>query len=90
MLSWRRGAERAFGPDLGQPAKFSAMSSPDSGSTQREYHYVLQCPCGERLEGDTEDDIVDTAFGHLREKHPDMAETYERHHILFMSLRLPK
>ena len=26
----------------------------------------------------------------LAEKHPDMAEAYEREHILFMSMRLPK
>ena len=55
-----------------------------------EYQYVLSCPCGARLTGDTEDDIVDTSFAHLREKHPDMAESYEREHILFMAVRLRK
>ena len=53
-------------------------------------HYVLSCPCGERLTGDTEDDIVEVSFAHLREKHPDMADTYAREHILFMALRLRK
>ena len=59
-------------------------------STERQYHYVLRCPCGENLTGDTEDDIVETSFAHLAEKHPDMADSYEREHILFMALRLPK
>lgn len=59
-------------------------------STEREYHYVLRCPCGLSLTGDTEDDIVDVSFAHLREKHPEMADGYEREHVLFMALRLPK
>jgi hypothetical protein len=45
----------------------------------------LSCPCGELIKGDDEDDLVEKAFAHLREKHPDMAEDYERHHILFMA-----
>lgn len=53
-----------------------------------QYYYRLQCPCGETLTGDTEDDIVEVSFAHLREKHPDMAEEYEREHILFMAIKL--
>jgi hypothetical protein len=56
----------------------------------REYHYVLRCPCGTAVTGDTEDDIVEAGFAHLRELHPDMADEYEREHILFMAIRLPK
>ncbi|MBW8826932.1 MAG: DUF1059 domain-containing protein [Acidobacteria bacterium] len=51
--------------------------------------YVLDCPCGSRLTGDGEDDIVETAFAHLREKHPDMADHYERADILAMAIRSP-
>jgi predicted small metal-binding protein len=58
--------------------------------TESEFHYVLSCPCGERLTGDSEDEIVETSFAHLREKHPDMADSYEREHILFMAIRLKK
>jgi len=58
--------------------------------TEHEYHYVLQCPCGAALSGDTEDDIVEVSFAHLREKHPDLADEYEREHILFMAIRLRK
>lgn len=52
------------------------------------YRYVLDCPCGARLDGDTEDDIVETSFAHLRERHPDMADEYEREHILFMARKV--
>jgi hypothetical protein len=55
-----------------------------------EFHYVLQCPCGVALTADTEDEIVDVAFAHLREKHPDMAEEYGREHVLFMAAKLRK
>ena len=53
-----------------------------------EFHWVLGCPCGETLTGPTEDAIVDVAFAHLRARHPDMADEYERDHILFMAQRL--
>jgi predicted small metal-binding protein len=45
----------------------------------------LACPCGEMIVGTDEDDLVEKAFAHLREKHPDMADEYEREHILFMA-----
>lgn len=58
--------------------------------TERQYYWVLRCPCGTTLEGDTEDEIVEVSFAHLREKHPDMAEDYEREHVLFMAQRFVK
>jgi predicted small metal-binding protein len=45
----------------------------------------LNCPCGELIRGDDEDDLVEKAFAHLRDKHPDMADEYQREHILFMA-----
>jgi predicted small metal-binding protein len=45
----------------------------------------LQCPCGEVIEGKDEDDLVEKAFAHLKEKHPELADVYEREHILFMA-----
>jgi hypothetical protein len=45
----------------------------------------LDCPCGEHIEGADEDDLVDKAMNHLREKHPDLADEYEREHILFIA-----
>lgn len=58
--------------------------------SEPQYHYVLRCPCGTAVTGDTEDDIVDASFAHLKEQHPDMANDYEREHILFMAVRLRK
>ncbi len=45
----------------------------------------LQCPCGQMLVADTEDDLVEKAFAHLREKHPELANTYAREDILFIA-----
>jgi hypothetical protein len=45
----------------------------------------LNCPCGETIEGKDEDDLVEKAMQHLRDKHPELADTYEREHILFMA-----
>jgi hypothetical protein len=55
---------------------------------ESDFYYLLRCPCGASLTGDTEDDIVDVSFGHLREVHPELASDYEREHILFMAIRL--
>lgn len=62
------------------------MSAP--GDLQ--FHYVLSCPCGETLTADSEDEIVNTSFAHLREKHPEMADKYERDQILAVARRLVK
>jgi hypothetical protein len=50
--------------------------------------WVLDCPCGERLRGESEDEIVEVSLGHLGEKHPDME--YEREHVLFMATKFRK
>lgn len=57
---------------------------------ERQYEWVLFCPCGTRLSAPTEDDIVEVSFAHLREAHPDMADEYEREHILFMAQKFVK
>ncbi|GMU77698.1 MAG: hypothetical protein AMXMBFR46_04970 [Acidimicrobiia bacterium] len=62
--------------------------TPGDAPRTYEFHYVLDCPCGAVLTGLTEDEIVDVAFAHLREQHPDMADEYGREHILFMARRL--
>ena len=46
---------------------------------------TLPCPCGEYVRGDDDDDLVEKAFAHLRDKHPDRAEEYNREQILFMA-----
>ncbi len=52
------------------------------------FHYVLDCPCGTTLTGLSEDEIVQVAFAHLHEVHPEMADDYEREHVLAMARRL--
>lgn len=52
------------------------------------FHYLLDCPCGTTLDAPSEDEIVEVAFAHLREAHPEMADDYKREHILFMARRL--
>ncbi|MBL7498344.1 DUF1059 domain-containing protein [Frankia sp. CNm7] len=44
---------------------------------------TLDCPCGTRIVGDDEDDLVEKAQAHLAEKHPHLE--YDRDAILFMA-----
>lgn len=55
--------------------------------SERTYRWVLRCPCGTSLEGSSEDEIVEISLAHLRAEHPDMADAYEREHVLFMAQR---
>jgi hypothetical protein len=43
----------------------------------------LSCPCGEFIEGEDEDDLVEKVQAHLAEKHPD--HQYSREEILFLA-----
>jgi hypothetical protein len=45
----------------------------------------LDCPCGERITGETEDELVEKAQTHLKEKHPERAEDYGREEILALA-----
>ena len=44
----------------------------------------LDCPCGEHIEGQDEDELVFKAKRHLADKHPQLSEIYDREHILFI------
>jgi hypothetical protein len=66
------------------------MSAGGRAPRDLQFHWLLTCPCGEKLTGATEDEIVEVSFGHLRDMHPDMADSYEREHILVMAQRLVK
>jgi len=46
---------------------------------------TLDCPCGARITGTDEDDLVRNAVQHLKEAHPHLSERYDREHILFMA-----
>ncbi|MDP3967497.1 MAG: DUF1059 domain-containing protein [Nocardioides sp.] len=45
---------------------------------------LLSCPCGERIRGEDEDDLVEKAQAHLAAEHP--GREYDRDAILFMAL----
>jgi hypothetical protein len=68
----------------------SRMSTDAGSAGGYELEYVLGCPCGERLTGDTEDKLVETVFAHLRARHPERADEYKREHVLIMAQRLVK
>lgn len=59
-------------------------------SDDLQFHYVLSCPCGQTLTGESEDEIVQNSFAHLREQHPDMADKYDRDQVLAVARRLVK
>jgi len=63
------------------------MTDEPVANERRDFVWVVDCPCGERLRGDSEDSIVEVATVHLAERHPDMADLYEREHILFMATK---
>lgn len=43
----------------------------------------LNCPCGERLTGADDDELVERTQAHLAAEHPDLS--YEREQILFLA-----
>jgi predicted small metal-binding protein len=43
----------------------------------------LNCPCGEKIQAETEDELVEKTQAHLAEVHPDHA--YTRDEILFIA-----
>jgi hypothetical protein len=43
----------------------------------------LTCPCGERIVGSDEDELVELTQAHLTERHPE--HRYDREQILFLA-----
>ncbi len=39
---------------------------------------VINCQCGQTIRGETEDDVISQAEGHVRESHPDLVGTVTR------------
>lgn len=46
---------------------------------------VVNCPCGERIEGETDDAVVEHVNAHLTSAHPEMAGKYSSEQILSMA-----
>lgn len=56
--------------------------------TQKEEEYMakeINCPCGETVRGETDDELVSATEEHMREKHPEMVGTKSRQDILEMA-----
>jgi predicted small metal-binding protein len=45
----------------------------------------IDCPCGETIRGDTDDEVVANAESHMREVHPEMVGTMSREQVLEMA-----
>ena len=46
---------------------------------------AIHCPCGEVIEAETDDDLVQKTEQHIRDKHPDLVGQYSREKILSMT-----
>ncbi|MFL5951466.1 MAG: DUF1059 domain-containing protein [Gaiellaceae bacterium] len=45
----------------------------------------INCPCGETVRGESDDELVTNVEGHVQDKHPDMVGTMSREQILGMA-----
>ena len=46
---------------------------------------VVHCPCGENVEGENDDALVENVNEHIATMHPDMVGKYSREQILEMA-----
>ena len=46
----------------------------------------IDCPCGQTVRGDSDDELVANAEEHMRERHPEMVGTMSREQILGMAI----
>jgi predicted small metal-binding protein len=45
----------------------------------------INCPCGETVRGESDDELVSNVETHIQEKHPDMVGSMSREQILEMA-----
>ena len=46
---------------------------------------VIHCPCGEDVQAEDDDALVENVEEHIQDKHPDMVGKYSRDQILSMA-----
>jgi predicted small metal-binding protein len=46
----------------------------------------VDCPCGETVRGENDDELVSNVEAHIQDKHPDMVGTMSRDQILGMAI----
>jgi uncharacterized protein DUF1059 len=45
----------------------------------------VNCPCGETVRGETDDELVGNVEAHVQDRHPEMVGTMSREQILDMA-----
>jgi predicted small metal-binding protein len=45
----------------------------------------VDCPCGETVRGESDDELVTNVERHIQDKHPDMVGSMSREQILAMA-----
>ncbi len=45
----------------------------------------IDCPCGETIRGEDDDELVSNTEAHIQDKHPDMVGTMSREQMLEMA-----
>ncbi len=45
----------------------------------------VNCPCGEVMRGETDDELVSNVEAHVRDKHPEMVGSMTREKIMEMA-----
>lgn len=43
---------------------------------------AVHCPCGEVIEAETDDELVDKTQQHVRDDHPELVDEYTKEKIL--------
>jgi hypothetical protein len=46
---------------------------------------VVHCPCGQDVEGETDDEIVANVEAHIQDEHPEQVGSFTRDQILAMA-----
>jgi predicted small metal-binding protein len=46
---------------------------------------VVHCPCGQDVQGETDDQLVENVEAHVRDEHPDQVGSFSREQILSMA-----
>jgi predicted small metal-binding protein len=46
---------------------------------------VVHCECGTDVQGETDDELVAAVEGHVKDRHPEMADQMTREQILGMA-----
>ena len=55
---------------------------PTIGSTNHTMARQITCECGEIVRGETEREVVELTFAHLRSDHPQLADKLQRDDIV--------